>query len=89
MHSNEAIGERLRLTRMVFGLAQGDFAQKASIAANTYNQFERGRKRPSIENAIALCDTFNLTLDWIYRGDASGLPYRLHEAIKSIREARE
>lgn len=88
MQSNEAIAERLRLVRDVVGMAQGEFAERAGIAANTYNQFERGRKRPSIENAIALCDTYNLTLDWIFRGDHTGLPFRMVDAIHAVRKAR-
>lgn len=83
-----AIGKRLELTRQVYGLAQGDFCAKAKIAPNTYNQYERGKKRPTVENAIALCDTYDLTLDWIYRGDPSGLRYNLADAIKALKQAR-
>ena len=83
--SPESIGERLELTRSVFGLAQGEFADRAGLAANTYNQFERGKKRPQIESANALCDAYGLTLDWIYRGDPSGLRYELAAQIKQRR----
>ena len=83
-----AIGRRLELTRQVFGLQQNEFAERAKIATNAYNQYERGKKRPSIENAIALCDAFDLTLDWIYRGDPSGLRYGTADAIKALRLAR-
>lgn len=82
----ESIGLRLLLTRQVFGLAQEVFAKKAGLAKNTYNQFERGKKRPSIENAIALCDEYDLTLDWIYRGDGSSLRYDLWDAIKAEKQ---
>lgn len=87
--SNAAIGERLRLTRQVTGLLQNAFCERAGIATNTYNQYERGHKRPSIENAIALCTAYSLTLDWIYRGDPSGLNYKTADAIKSLRQARK
>lgn len=86
--SMSAIGRRLELTRQVFGLAQNDFCERARIAANTYNQYERGKKRPTIENAIALCEAYDLTLDWIYRGDPSGLRYNTADAIKAMKQAR-
>lgn len=82
------IGHRLALTRQVLGFAQGDFAARAGLKANAYNQYEMGKKRPSLEAAIALCDAYDLTLDWIYRGDASGLRYQTVEAMKAVRTAR-
>lgn len=83
------IGERLELTRQVLGMSQSAFAEGAGIPKNTYNQYERGHKRPDLDNAIALAETYSLTLDWIYRGDPSGLRYETAEAIKSLRAARE
>ena len=86
----EAIGRRLLLTRQALGIdAQGEFARRAGIGVTAYNQYEMGRKRPSIENAVALCDAYHLTLDWLYRGDPSGLTYELGAALQAMRAARE
>lgn len=87
MHSPESIGQRLEMTRRVFGLNQQDFAARAGIAQNTYNQIERGKKRPSVEVAILLCEAYNLTLDWVFRGDPSGLPYGLANEISERRRS--
>ena len=84
-----AIGERLRVTREAEGLQQNEYAERAGLAVNTYNQYEQGKTRPKIENAVKLCETYKLTLDWIYRGDPSGLRYNLAEAIKSLRQLRQ
>jgi transcriptional regulator with XRE-family HTH domain len=84
----QAIGERLRVTREVIGLKQREFAKRAGVSATAYNQYEVGDTKPKIENAIKLREAFNLTLDWIYCGDPSGLPYTLAEGIKAIRHAR-
>lgn len=83
-----AVGLRLQLTRQVLGLQQNEFCERAKIATNTYNQYERGKKRLGIDNAIALCEAYALTLDWLYRGDPSGLRYETADAIKSLRQAR-
>jgi transcriptional regulator with XRE-family HTH domain len=79
--SFEAIAKRLEATRKAIGLSQKDFARRAGIADNTYNQYERAVSQPKIENAYALCDTYGLTLDWIYNGDPSGLPQRLFREL--------
>lgn len=84
----QAIGKRLELTRAVFGLQQNEFCSRAGIATNTYNNYEQGIRTPSLENAIILCKTYDLTLDWIYLGDPSGLRYATADAIKALKIAR-
>lgn len=87
-HSKEAIGLRLELTRAVFGLQQNEFCSRAGIATNTYNNYEQGIRTPSLENAISLCKTYDLTLDWLFLGDPSGLRYDTADAIKALKQAR-
>lgn len=36
---------------------------------------------------MKLCDEYSLTLDWIYRGDPSGLPYRMWDKTRAVAEA--
>lgn len=72
-----ACAERLRLTRMVLDLPQGKFAARAGIAQNTYNQYEAGKRFPDYVSCIRLCETYGITMDWIFRGVGAGLPYDL------------
>jgi hypothetical protein len=37
---------------------------------------------------VLICRTTGVTLDWIYRGDPSGLPLRLYRMILGEGEAR-
>lgn len=83
-----AIGRRLKITREALGLSQGVFAERAGISQNTYNQYENGKQQPRVSFAISLCKTHHMTLDWIYRGDPSGLRYDLAHAIRAIQQAR-
>lgn len=85
----KAIGARLLLTRQALGLAQNDFAKRAGIAVNTYNQYEMGKNVPNLRSGHALCDAYSITLDWLYRGDNSGLRLELADAIKALRAARK
>ncbi len=79
----DSIAHRLEITRAALGLSQAEFADAAGIARNTYNQWERGKGRPQLDGAIALCRAFNLTLDWIYFGDMNGLSYQLAQKLTS------
>lgn len=83
---NEAVAGRLRVTREALRLSQQEFAARAGMAANTYNQFEHGKRLLPVTKGIALCDAHGLTLDWVYRDDPSNLPYKLAAAIKALRE---
>ena len=83
------IGERLRITRQALGKTQVAFCKAPNIEPNTYNQHERGRSRPGIGSALALCNAHRLSLDWIYLGDDSNLPASLSETIKKMRAARQ
>ena len=77
IRSIESIAKRLRATREALGMKQAEFAERADIPNNTYNQYEQAKGRPSLDFAFKLRDTYGLTLDWIYDGDPSGLPHRI------------
>jgi transcriptional regulator with XRE-family HTH domain len=82
---HDKVARRLVLTRAALGgLTQTEFARRAGLKGNAYNQYETATNRPSIEAADALCRTYNLTMDWIYRGDKSGLADRLSTALHAL-----
>ena len=78
----KSIGPRLIQARQALGLTQSEVADAAGIGRNTYNQWETGAERPSLGLALKLCDTVGLTLDWIFRGDPSGLPFRIASSLQ-------
>lgn len=69
-----AIGRRLRITRKALNLSQADVSRLSGVGRNTYNQWENEVGRPNLDGALALCNSLNLTLDWIFRGVSAGLP---------------
>lgn len=87
--SKVAVGARLALTREVFGLRQGEFGKRAGIRTNTYNMIEAGSNYPSISNAHALCDAYEIDFNWIFLGDPSNLTYKLADTIYKIQEIRK
>jgi transcriptional regulator with XRE-family HTH domain len=78
------IGHRLTLTRRAFGAQQQAFAERAGVNASAYNQYERGTRVVSGQHAHRLCDAYQLTLDWIYRGDPSGLRHQTWDVIRAL-----
>jgi transcriptional regulator with XRE-family HTH domain len=81
------VARRLRLTRAALKMNQDEFAEPAGLSQPQYSQYESGKEdRPlTLRAALPLCEAHNLTLDWLFRGDPSGLPVRLHDAIKAAR----
>lgn len=81
------VGRRLALTRKALGLIQTQIAEDTGLDQPRYSQYESGKRLLTLEAAMLLCERYNLTLDWLFRGDPSGLPYRLADAIKKARKA--
>lgn len=85
VRSTASVAERLRQTRQALGMTITEFARAADIPQNTYSQYESGVSRPTIANALRLCDAYELSLDWIYQGKAGELKTALLEKIKAQR----
>jgi transcriptional regulator with XRE-family HTH domain len=60
---------------------------RANLKANRYSQYESGTRSLTIEAAQRICDGYGVTLDWLYRGDRSRLPYHLAIDIERIERA--
>lgn len=85
----EGIAYRIELTRAIKGLSQTQFASKAGLKNSAYSQWKTSTNRISIESANALCDAHTLTLDWIYRGDYSGMDKSDREALYAAHIVRK
>lgn len=80
---------RLRESRDALGIEdQRDFGEGAGLEQSLYNRFETGKRLLTLQAALKLCDAYSLTLDWLYRGDPSGLPYTLATKIRESRKQK-
>lgn len=59
-------------------------ARHADSRVAAWSNYVNALRPLDIEAAILLCDRFDLTLDWIYRGDPSGLPHRLATELEHV-----
>ena len=87
--TNKEIGARLTLTRRALGYdRQTEFVEALnavfSVSPQRWNNYETGRERIAVPVALALCDRFGLSFDWIFRGRRGELPVRILRAIEDI-----
>lgn len=77
----EQIGARLRKLRDAVGINQASMAKTLGITQSAWSQYESGSRRITLEVSASAAARFGVTLDWIYRGDPSGLPMKLAELL--------
>lgn len=81
-----AIARRMRLLRATTGLSISEFARETGIARTMWHNIESGFSRISVDAAMKLCEHFNLTLDWIFRGEDR---YLVKDLVQKLSEAEE
>lgn len=76
--SLEAVGQRLTATRLALGYTNASaFARLVGISVQALGNYERGERRPSVDQAILVVRATGVTLDWLYLGDRSCSPNRI------------
>jgi transcriptional regulator with XRE-family HTH domain len=94
--SNTAIGARLRLIRLAYGVAQGrtremsqaEFSRLCGIGAAAWNNAETGDNRIGLDSALAIRRRTGVSLDYIFEGDPAGLPHVLAVEIEKLSERK-
>jgi ribosome-binding protein aMBF1 (putative translation factor) len=75
------IGWRLQTTREALGLSRADLCTAIKCKQPRWSQYETGERKITGTVAERLCDTYDLSLDWIYRGKMALLPGWLLEKL--------
>jgi DNA-binding transcriptional regulator YiaG len=77
------IAERLVQIRAAFGpeTSQKEWAEKHGFNPTQVNNWEKGSRRIPVDSAEKLCETYGLTLDFIYRGRRDGLSERASKVL--------
>lgn len=83
------IGDRLYATRTALELTQAAFAERLGLSQPTYALYETGKRMLPPRWAVAIAVHCRVTTDWLYLGDASGIPYKLHDAIMAAVDERK
>lgn len=61
--SLKALGEKIEKFRKNKGLTQEELANRVGVSQAMINFIEKGKKKPSLDTAIAIADEFNTTVD--------------------------
>lgn len=78
----DEIARRLTLTHSVLAQSQIEWCRRVGIEPSTWNNYERGARRISLDAAIKVCEMTGITLDWIYRGVLSAVPFDIARLIQ-------
>lgn len=87
--SPEEVGKRLLQLREAMGFGgrqQAKFAAEMSLTPSLYNHYETGRRPITMTSAVRLSDRAGVPLDWILKGDRSGLTARWLSDLPDIRQ---
>lgn len=76
-----AVGERLAKTTAALQLLDGEMAKRAGVTKSAWSNYIHGIRPLDLDAAIRLCERTKITLDWIYRGDLSGVARELADKI--------
>jgi DNA-binding XRE family transcriptional regulator len=64
-----AVGNRLRVTRIVLGITEQEAAAGFGVTLKTYRNYEAGRPQRSGRSGRAFARKHNISLDWLYGGE--------------------
>lgn len=67
------VGGRLRLTIEALDTTQAAVARVFDLSPSKLGNWLRGDSYPSIPFLIRFCDRYNVTLDWVLRGQVAGV----------------
>ena len=87
-----AMGGRLRRLRIAYGKVQGytremrqvEIARIAGVSQQAWNNFEAGRGRIGIDNAMRISRVTGASLDYIYLGDGRLMPAPLAAEVAKL-----
>lgn len=63
------VGEMILETRKNSGFTQEEYGEKFGVTRQTVSSWENGRSYPDLQVLIAICDTFDMSLDKLLRED--------------------
>lgn len=80
----EIVGARLIHLRKALGLKSAEICRQTGISPSLWSQFEQGKRRIPLDDALILRNKYGASLDWLYAGDESGLSLRVAQALALV-----
>lgn len=82
------MNERIKKLRKVLGLTQQEFADKIGMKRNTIANYETDRNEPSNSVISLICKTFNVSEDWLRKGEGEMFNPVVSAALEALARER-
>ena len=76
------------MTREALGKNQATWCRIVGIEQQAWNNYERGRRRISLDHALKVVQATGVGLDWIYRGIRKDLPHDIFSGLQALESGR-
>lgn len=80
------LSEKLYAHRRRSGLSQEQLAERIGVTRQAISKWELGSSTPELENLLALCECFGITLDELVREDETPAPSEDANTVESSAE---
>lgn len=82
---------RLENLREKHGYSKKEMSSKLGFTNNVYGSYERGVRRPSLETTIKLADIYDVSIDYLIRGEKyksndTNMPEDLTQLLQTIKD---
>ena len=84
------MGKRIRELRLQHGWSQTELGRRIGVNKSVISFYELGTRFPTYDNLLRICDVFNVSADYLLRGDAiekisiDALPHDQIHALRTI-----
>jgi len=82
----DRIGARIKQIRIVFGLSQAEVGKICECGPTTVSNWEKGRQKPTIPQAMKLGDRLGLDLEFVYLGRLRQVPFDIARKLSADAE---
>lgn len=87
--STQAVAARLRLTRQAFNMKKATWCRFVDMSPQAWNNVEGTETSPasnriSLDEALKVCRTTGVGLNWIFRGNRDDVPYKVALALHRL-----
>ena len=84
------MGKRIRGLRLQHGWSQTELGKRIGVNKSVISFYELGTRFPTYDNLLRICDVFNVSADYLLRGDViekmsiDALPFDQIHALRTI-----
>lgn len=83
------VARRVEALRIVLDINKSTFADQVGIDRSSYAKILKGEKPLALDMGFSICENFNVSMDYLYRGKTHDLPLSFGLALREYLEANQ